>query len=231
MKDSVLLENQKDLLIKRSLHTIRILKENEQAANEPIAVIGMACRFPGGCSTPEKFWNFLKEKGDGVTEVPRERWDVNEFYDPNPGTPGKMYIRQACFLKEDIREFDARFFRISPLEASEMDPQQRLLLEVSWEAIERAGQNMDDLKDSNTGVFIGIIGSEYSKLPRDNAKVNPYKATGSLSSIASGRISHILGFHGPAISVDTTCSSSLVSLHLACESLKKRTCDMALAGG
>lgn len=231
MKDSVLLENQKDLLLKRSLHTIRILKENEQAANEPIAVIGMACRFPGGCSTPEKFWNFLKEKGDGVTEVPRERWDVNEFYDPNPGTPGKMYIRQAGFLKEDIREFDARFFRISPLEASEMDPQQRLLLEVSWEAIERAGQNMDNLKDSNTGVFIGIIGSEYSKLPRDNAKVNPYKATGSLSSIASGRISHILGFHGPAISVDTTCSSSLVSLHLACEALKKRTCDMALAGG
>ncbi len=220
-----------ETLLKRSLHTIRILKENEKAANEPIAVVGMACRFPGGCTTPEKFWNFLKEKGDGVTNIPSERWDIDEFYDPTPGTPGKMYIRQAGFLQEDVGKFDARFFRISPLEASEMDPQQRILLELSWEALERAGQNIEQLKDSNTGVFIGIIGSDYSRLPRDPEKVNPYRGTGSIPSIASGRIAHVLGFHGPALSVDTTCSSSLVSFQLACENLKKGKCDMALAGG
>ncbi len=224
-------EQKRELLLKRSLHTIRILKENEQAANEPVAVIGMSCRFPGGCTTPEAFWNFLKEKGDGVTDIPPDRWDIDEFYDPNPGVPGKMYIRQANFLQEDVGEFDAKFFRISPLEASEMDPQQRLLLEVSWESLERAGQNIDQLKESNTGVFIGIIGSDYSRLPRDTSKISPYRGTGSIPSIASGRISHILGFHGPALSVDTTCSSSLVSVQLACDSLKKRKCDMALAGG
>ena len=220
-----------ETLLKRSLHTIRLLKENEKAANEPIAVIGMACRFPGGCTTPEKFWNFLKQKGDGVTDIPSERWDIEEFYDPNPGTPGKMYLRQANFLQEDVGKFDARFFKISPLEASEMDPQQRILLELSWEALERAGQNIEQLRESHTGVFVGIIGSDYSRLPRDPTQVNPYRGTGSIPSIASGRISHILGLHGPALSVDTTCSSSLVSVQLACDSLKKKKCDMALVGG
>lgn len=220
-----------DTLLRRSLHTIKTLKEINQSAKEPIAVIGMACRFPGGCSTPEKFWEFLQNKGDGVRDIPAERWDVEEFYDPNPGVPGKMYLRQANFLQEDVSQFDARFFRISPLEAAEMDPQQRILLELSWEALERAGQNIEQLRESDTGVFIGIIGSDYSRLPRDPGKVNPYRGTGSIPSIASGRIAHVLGFHGPALSVDTTCSSSLVSLQLACDSLRKQKCDMALAGG
>lgn len=220
-----------ETLLRRSLHTIKALKEINQSAKEPIAVIGMSCRFPGGCTTPEKFWEFLQNKGDGVRDIPQERWDVEEFYDPEPGVPGKMYLRQANFLQEDVGQFDARFFRISPLEAAEMDPQQRILLELSWEALERAGQNVEQLKESNTGVFIGIIGSDYSRLPRDPSKVNPYRGTGSIPSIASGRIAHVLGFHGPALSVDTTCSSSLVSLQLACDSLRKQKCDMALAGG
>lgn len=220
-----------DDLLRRSLHTIRKLKEGKPVTREPIAIIGMSCRFPGACSTPEKFWEFLCNKGDGVRDVPPERWDIDEFHDPKPGQPGKMYLRQANFLQEDVGQFDARFFRISPLEAAEMDPQQRILLELSWEALERAGQNVEGLRGSKTGVFIGIIGSDYSRLPRDPNKVNPYRGTGSIPSIASGRIAHVLGFHGPALSVDTTCSSSLVSLQLACDSLHKNKSRMALAGG
>jgi len=220
-----------EILLRRSLQTIKELKQQSLRTKEPIAVIGMSCRFPGGCSSPEAFWEFLKNKGDGVRDVPAERWDIEDYYDPEPGTPGKMYLRQANFLQEDVGLFDARFFRISPLEAAEMDPQQRILLELSWEALERAGQNVEGLRGSDTGVFIGIIGSDYGRLPRDPSKVNPYRGTGSIPSIASGRIAHVLGFHGPALSVDTTCSSSLVSLQLACDSLRKGKSAMALAGG
>jgi len=225
----------RESLLKRSLHTIRVLKEKldrkTDIRKEPIAVIGMACRFPGGCNTPEAFWSFLKNKGDGVIDVPADRWDMDKYYDPKPGTSGKMYIRQAGFLQEDIGAFDARFFRVSPAEAREIDPQHRLLLEVSWEALERAGQNPDRLKGSNTGVFVGILGSEYSILMRDPEQMNPYTGVGTVSCIASGRISYILGLHGPSISLNTACSSSLISVRYACESLRNRESDMALAGG
>lgn len=228
--------NDKTSLLKRSLHTIRQLnrrlEDKQKAVNEPIAVIGMACRFPGGCSTPEAYWKFLKAGGDGAIDVPSDRWNIDDYYDPNPGVFGKMYVRQANFLRQDVGEFDAKFFRISPAEAMEMDPQHRLLLEVSWEALENAGQNIERLKGSSAGVFIGILSkAEYSMLPRDLTKVNQYVGIGTLSSVASGRISFTLGLNGPSLSVDTACSSSLVSAIQAVESLRKGECDMALAGG
>ncbi|MCP4112428.1 MAG: hypothetical protein GY749_44035 [Desulfobacteraceae bacterium] len=223
-----------DALVKRSLRIIRALRtrlEQKEKKLEPIAITGMACRFPGGCATPDKFWNFLKKGGDGVREIPPERWNADDFYDPDSGTPGKMYVREAGFLEEDVTAFDARFFGISPREAAETDPQQRLILEVAWEALENACQNIDRLKGSRTGIFVGIIGAEYPLVPRKTRKISPYLATGSALSMASGRIAHILGLHGPAISVDTACSSSLVSVHLACESLRKKESDTAMAGG
>src|SRR5437667_1259358 len=142
-----------------------------------------------------------------------------------------MYLKEAGFLQENVGDFDARFFGISPREAVEMDPQQRLLLEVSWEALERAGIAANQLRGTQMGVFIGIIGSEYALLPRENGAVSPYMLTGSMSNIASGRISHILGVHGPSMSIDTACSSSLVAVHLACESLRRGESSLALAGG
>jgi len=221
-------------LSRRLLHKFRLLRQEfgeRKDERNAVAVIGMACRFPGGCTTPDAFWRFLREKGDGITDVPADRWNIDDYFDPKPGTPGKMYVRQAGFLQEDVGEFDARFFRISPAEAKETDPQQRMLLEVSWEALENANQNPDHLRGGNVGVFVGIIASEYAMLPRDPLKASPYAGTGTITCIASGRISHTLGFHGPALSVDTACSSSLVSVHCACGSLINGECDMALAGG
>ncbi len=228
--------NNEEMLLRRSLNTIKILKEKLESKNagnsdEPVAVTGMACRFPGGCVTPEAFWKFLEEKGDGVRDVPAERWNIDDYYAPETKEFGKMYVKQAGFLQEDVSEFDAKFFRISPVEAAEMDPQHRFLLETAWEALERAGQNPDELNGSKTGVFIGIIAAEYAMLPRDHSKINTYTGTGNIASIASGRLAHIMGLHGPAISIDTACSSSLVSVHYACESLKSNQCDLALAGG
>ncbi|OQX05351.1 MAG: hypothetical protein BWK80_52285 [Desulfobacteraceae bacterium IS3] len=194
---------------------------------KPIALIGMACRFPGDCSSPEKFWRLLQEGRHCVTAIPPERWNADDFYDPDPNVSGKSYVREAAFLQEDVGNFDARFFGMSPREAADTDPQQRLLLETAYQALERAGQSHKGLRGSQTGVFVGIIGSEYSKIQ----KQGPYKATGCVSSVASGRIAHVLGLQGPALSIDTACSSSLVSVHLACESLRRRECDMALAGG
>ncbi|EJQ37437.1 hypothetical protein IEE_05223 [Bacillus cereus BAG5X1-1] len=221
-------------LLKDSLQTIKKLKtdlEEQRKNKEPIAVIGMGFRFPGGCQDPQRFWEFLANGSDGIVEVPIDRWCNESFYDPNPEVPGKIYLKEAGFLKEDISEFDARFFGISPREAVEMDPQQRLLLEVSWEALERAGISATQIKGTQTGVFMGIIGSEYGSLPRKSKEINPYRTTGSLNNIASGRISYFLGVHGPSISIDTACSSSLVSIHLACESLQRGECKVALAGG
>ena len=221
-------------LLRRSLAAIKRLKaELEQQAKkqEPIAIIGMGCRFPGGCHDPETFWKFLTEGGDGIIEVPRDRWNIEDLYDPDPNARGKIYLKEAGFLQENVGEFDARFFGISPREAVEMDPQQRLLLEVSWEALERAGIPAHQLKGTQTGVFIGIIGSEYALLARENGDVNPYTLTGSMPNIASGRISYTLGVHGPSISLDTACSSSLVAVHLACESLQRGESSLALAGG
>jgi acyl transferase domain-containing protein/surfactin synthase thioesterase subunit/acyl carrier protein len=221
-------------LLRRSLATIKRLKaelDQQTKKQEPIAIIGMGCRFPGGCHDPETFWKFLTEGGDGIIEVPRDRWNIEDLYDPDPNATGKIYLKEAGFLQENVGEFDARFFGISPREAVEMDPQQRLLLEVSWEALERAGIPAHQLKGTQTGVFIGIIGSEYTLLPRANSDISPYTLTGSMLNIASGRISYTLGVHGPSISLDTACSSSLVAVHLACESLQRGESSLALAGG
>lgn len=222
-------------LLKQSLATIQSLKKklNEnQSSHEKIAVIGMACRFPGGCDSPEEYWKFLKDGRDAAVSIPKDRWDIDEYYDSVHGTPGKMYVKKANFLQRDISEFDAKFFRISPAEAKAMDPQQRQLLEVSWEALENAGENISGLSGSKTGVFIGINSScEYAMLPRDNRKLNQYIGTGTTSSIASGRISYVFGFNGPTLSLDTACSSSLVSTLLAVDSLRKGACNLALSGG
>ncbi|WP_052411981.1 type I polyketide synthase [Streptomyces mutabilis] len=222
--------------LKQSVVTIqslrRKLEQMKQSAAEPIAVVGMACRFPGGCDTPEKYWSFLSGGGVGVRDVPEDRWPLEEYFDPNPGTPGKMYIRQSNFLARDVSSFDARFFKISPVEANAMDPQQRQLLEVCWEALENAGQRPDELRGTSTGVFVGVSSnSEYGQLVEDSDDVNQYIGTGTTSSVASGRIAYAFGWNGPAISLDTACSSSLVSTQLAVESLRRGECGMAVAGG
>jgi acyl transferase domain-containing protein/surfactin synthase thioesterase subunit len=222
-------------LLVRSLNAIEMLqkelRQRKKREQETIAVIGMACRFPGGCTTPEKFWRFLMGKNDGMIEVPAERWNHMDFYDPDLNAKGKAYVREAGFLQQDISLFDAAFFGISPREAEDMDPQQRLLLETCWEALERACLRPDKLKGSKTGVFIGIMGSEFATLPRDHNEMSLYSATGSLANIASGRLAYVLGLQGPAISIDTACSSSLVSTHLACVSLLSGESDLAIAGG
>src|SRR5699024_6088349 len=163
------------------------LEEVTRAAKEPIAVVGMGCRFPGGCDTPERYWSFLLDNGIGVREVPEDRWSAEEYYDPTPGRSGKIYVRESNFLERDVAAFDARFFRISPVEANAMDPQQRQLLEVCWEALENAGQRPSELRGSNTGVFIGVSSnSEYGTLVQSSADVNEYIGTGTTSSVASG---------------------------------------------
>lgn len=201
--------------------------------SEPIAVIGMGCRFPGDADTPEAFWRLLKGGVDPIREVPPDRWDVNAHYDPNVAVPGKMSTRWGGFLTR-VDLFDAAFFGIAPREAARMDPQQRLLLEVSWEALEAAGQTRERLAGSCTGVFIGLHNhsSEYAWLQfADPWTLDAYSATGTSHSVAAGRLAYLLDLHGPAMVVDTACSSSLVAVHLACQSLRVRECDLAVAGG
>ncbi|WP_437760883.1 SDR family NAD(P)-dependent oxidoreductase [Sorangium sp. So ce1389] len=201
--------------------------------NEPIAIIGLGCRFPGGADDPDTFFQLLLEGWDAITEVPKDRWDIDAYYSPDPDAPGKMSTRHGGFLR-DIRGFDPEFFGIAPREAAGMDPQHRLLLEVSWEALERAGVPREKLAGSQTGVFVGILGSDYHlrRLQRDDPKqMDAYFGTGVLGSAAAGRVSYALGLQGPAMVVDTACSSSLVAVHLACRSLLLGECDLALAGG
>ncbi len=212
----------------------RELDRAEAMQYEPVAVVGMACRFPGGVNSPEEYWNLLRKGVNAVTEVPAERWDVNQYYDPDPNSPGKSYARHGAFLRK-IEWFDPHLFGISPREAHSIDPQQRLLLEVSWEALEHSAHAPDRLRGSQTGVFIGIAGNEYLQILRrefeDLGEMDAYAGTGNLQSAAAGRIAFLLGLHGPAIVVDTACSSSLVSVQLACQSLRSHGCDLALAGG
>jgi acyl transferase domain-containing protein len=210
------------------------LKQIEQGQTEPIAIIGIGCRFPGDANDPESFWQLLHQGIDAIRDVPSQRWDINAYYDPNPETLGKMYVRQGGFLDTALDQFDAEFFGLAPKEVINMDPQQRLLLEVTWEALENAGQAPDKLAGSQTGVFLGINTSDYSQLllkSRDANNLNAYFFTGNTASIAAGRLSYFLGLEGPSLALDTACSSSLVSIHLACKSLQTGECRMALAGG
>jgi amino acid adenylation domain-containing protein/natural product biosynthesis luciferase-like monooxygenase protein len=198
--------------------------------NDPIAIVGMSCRFPGATS-PEAFWLMLRDGIDAVSEIPADRWDINTFFDPDPAAPGKMYSRWGGFLNH-VDQFDPLFFGISPREAACIDPQQRLLMEVAWEALERAGQAPDRLAGSRTGVFIGISGSDYFQLQMDQPeRIDAYAGTGTALSIAANRLSYLLDLRGPSIAVDTACSSSLVAVHLACQSLRSGECTMAIAGG
>ena len=210
------------------------LAASESARTEPIAVIGVGCRLPGGADNPDLFWHLLENGVDAVTEVPRDRWNIDDYYDPNPEIPGKIYTRAGAFLQLTIDRFDPLFFGISPREAVGIDPQHRLLLEVSWEALEHAGQDPTQLRHSRTGVFMSICWDEYAEQVRNasNSETNTvHTGLGTLRSIGVGRISYLLGLQGPNIQLDTACSSSLVAVHLACQSLRSQECEMALAGG
>ncbi|NER88733.1 type I polyketide synthase [Moorena sp. SIO3A2] len=197
---------------------------------EPIAIIGIGCRFPGA-ENPEAFWQLLCDGVDAITEIPKTRWDLDDLYDSDPDTPGKMNSRYGGFLPQ-VDQFDPHFFGISPQEATAMDPQQRLLLEVAWEALEDAGQVRDHLAGSRTGVFVGISNNDYSYThPEYSTQPQGYDLTGNALNIAAGRLSYLFDFKGPAIAIDTACSSSMVAVHLACQSLWTRESTLALAGG
>jgi acyl transferase domain-containing protein/acyl carrier protein len=209
------------------------LDATERERHEPVAVIGLGCRIPGGANSPDEFWQLLREARSGVREIPTNRWDVDTYYDPDPEAIGKIVTRFGAFL-DNVDQFEPQFFGISPREALTMDPQQRLLLEVSWEALEHAGQSPAKLGKSRTGVYFGICTNDYAQRVRDlgdPALLDMHFMSGIAHSIASGRLSYFLGLQGPSISVDTACSSSLVAVHLACQGLRNSECRMALAGG
>ncbi|MFI7002081.1 beta-ketoacyl synthase N-terminal-like domain-containing protein [Nocardia sp. NPDC050175] len=213
----------------------RLLKENRQLrhqAGEPIAIVSMACRLPGGVRSPEDMWRVLIDGTDTVGSLPADRgWNIDSFFDPEPGLPGKCYTRHGGFLS-GADEFDPGFFGISPHEAVAMDPQQRLLLTTTWELLERAGIKPESLRDTRTGVFTGLLGADYYPgMDRTPVEYAGYAMTGSGASVASGRVSYLLGLTGPALTVDTACSSSLVAIHLAMRSLRAGECELAVAGG
>ncbi|MCG5057492.1 MAG: SDR family NAD(P)-dependent oxidoreductase [Limnoraphis sp. WC205] len=220
-------------LLKDALLEIRHLRQQLETQTEAIAIIGLGCRFPGGANTPEAYWELLKNGVDAITEIPKQRWDVEKYYDSNPDIPGKMYTRYGGFI-DKVDQFDPQFFGISPREAISLDPQQRLLLEVSYTALEHAGQSPEKLRGSQTGVFIGISFDDYSRRninSGDLTRIDAFSSLGNTRSIAAGRIAYVFGFHGPTLQLDTTCSSSLLAIHLACQSLRNQECNLALAGG
>ncbi|MDP1792585.1 MAG: polyketide synthase, partial [Acidimicrobiales bacterium] len=203
----------------------------ERGRSEPIGIIGMGCRVPGAAD-PEEYWQLLANGVDAIEEIPASRWDVDEYYDPDPDAAGKIATRWAGMLR-GIDQFEPNMFGISPREAQTMDPQQRLLLEVAWETLEHAGIAPDSVHGTSTGVYVGVCNADYLHLlmEGDPADFDMYFSTGNASSVASGRLSYVLGLQGPALTVDTACSSSLVALHLAVKGLRAGECRMALAGG
>lgn len=200
---------------------------------EPLAIVGMGCRFPGGANTPAAFWDNLVAGRDVVTEVPADRWNIDEYYDPDPAAPGKMSTRWGGFVDE-VDTFDPLFFGIAPREANDMDPQQRLMLEVAWEALEHAALHPDEIYGSQTGVFVGASTTDYAQRQIASGTapyLDKYFSTGAANCFCAGRVSYTFGFQGPSVVLDTACSSSLVAVHLASQSLRRGECEMALAGG
>ncbi|HLV33458.1 MAG TPA: type I polyketide synthase [Spirillospora sp.] len=223
----------KDALL--ALQKMRMRLESlEKSRREPIAIIGMGCRYPANINTPEQFWQFLRDGGDAIQEVPKDRWDIDQYFDPDVDAPGKIGTRWGGFIQQPIDRFDATFFGISPREARSMDPQQRMLLEVAWETLDHAGIAAGKAANTRTGVYIGMTMQDYLMAQANRIDVNQidaYHTTGGVLNAAVGRISYTLGLHGPAMAVDTACSSSLVSVHLAVQALRNGECDLALAGG
>ncbi len=221
---------------KRALRVIERLQaqiaDMEREKFEPIAIVGMSCRLPGGVNTPETFWKLLQGKTDAISEVPDDRWSIDAYYDAEAETPGKMVSRYGGFVPH-LYDFDASFFRVAPREALTLDPQQRLALELGWEALEQGGIAPEALADQQVGVFLGLSSIDHwqQMLARSPDTIDAYLATGNTHSVAAGRLSFLLGLTGPSMAVDTACSSSLVAVHLACQSLRQRECDMALVGG
>jgi acyl transferase domain-containing protein/NADPH:quinone reductase-like Zn-dependent oxidoreductase len=220
--------------LKRTFLALKKARQELDALREPIAVVGMGCRLPGGGDNPEKFWELLRTGTDTTSRVPAERWDAGRYHDPELKAPGRSITDRGAFLTCPIDTFDAPFFNISGKESRSLDPQQRLLLEVGWEAFEDACMDTEALKGSRTGVYIGIGNIDYVEAHRcsgDPSRIDPYSLTGSCLATAGGRLSYFFGFEGPAVSVDTACSSSLVALHLACQGLRMKETDLALVGG
>lgn len=215
----------------RDLRTSETLSlPSSQKGNDDIAIVSMACRLPGGITTPEEYWRVLERGIDVTTEIPKDRWDANSLYDENPEACAKSYCKRGGFL-ESVDDFDASLFGISPREASAMDPTQRVMLETSWEGVERAGYTLDQMRGTQTGVFIGVCAIAAHSNSHTLQDLDGYAATGTAGATVSGRISYVLGLEGPSMTVDTACSSSLVTTHLACNALRQGECDVALSGG